>query len=93
MGNADRVHVASQVQVEVVHRHDLREATTSRAALDAEGRPQTGLSNADSSTFTNVTETLAQTNGSHRLALAKGRRRNAGDVDVFARRPGGRLLE
>jgi hypothetical protein len=37
VGHADRMDVAGQVEVEVLHGHHLGVATTGRAALDAEG--------------------------------------------------------
>ena len=39
----DRVHVAGEVEVDVLHRHDLRVAAACGAALDAEHRPERRL--------------------------------------------------
>ncbi len=43
VGERDRVDVAGQVEVEVLHRNDLRIAAARRAALDAEHRPERRL--------------------------------------------------
>ena len=40
---ADRVQVAGEVEVHLLHRHDLRVAAAGRAALDPEDRPERGL--------------------------------------------------
>jgi hypothetical protein len=40
VGRADRVDVAGQVEVEVLHRDHLAVAAAGRAALDAEDRPE-----------------------------------------------------
>ena len=37
---ADRVDVAGEVEVQILHRHDLRVATSRGAALDPEDRPE-----------------------------------------------------
>ena len=43
VGHADGVDVAGEVEVEVLHGHDLRVAAAGGAALDAEHRAQRGL--------------------------------------------------
>ena len=47
VGRADRVDVAGQVEVEVLHRDDLAVAAAGRAALDPEHRPERRLADAD----------------------------------------------
>ena len=44
---ADRVDVAGEVEVEVLHRHDLRVAAARRAALDPEDRAERRLAQAE----------------------------------------------
>ena len=44
---ADRVDVARQVEVEILHRDDLAVAAAGRAALDPEHRPERRLADAD----------------------------------------------
>ena len=46
VGRADRVDVAGEVEVEVLHRHDLRHAAAGGAALDAEHRAERRLAQA-----------------------------------------------
>ncbi len=46
VGDAHRVHVTGEVEVEVLHRHDLGVAAAGRAALDAEDRAQAWLPDA-----------------------------------------------
>ena len=46
VGGRDRVHVAGEVEVEILHRHDLRVAGAGGAALDAEDRAERGLADA-----------------------------------------------
>ena len=43
---ADRVDVAGEVEVQILHRHDLRVAATGRAALDPEHGPERRLAQA-----------------------------------------------
>ena len=47
VGERDRGEVAGEVQVDVLHRHDLRVAAAGRAALHAEHRAQRRLAQAD----------------------------------------------
>ena len=47
VGRADRVDVAGQVEVEVLHRDDLAVAAAGRAALDPEHRPERRLADVD----------------------------------------------
>ena len=46
VGRADRVDVAGQVEVEVLHRDDLAPAAAGGAALDPEDRPEARLADA-----------------------------------------------
>ena len=43
VGGPDRVHVAGEVQVDLLHRRDLRTTATGGAALRAEEGPEGGL--------------------------------------------------
>ena len=43
----DRVQVAGEVEVQVLHRDDLRVAAARRAPLHAEDRPERGLTQAE----------------------------------------------
>ena len=90
---ADRVDVAGEVEVHVLHRHDLGVAAAGSAALDPEHRAERGLAQAERDALADVPEALRERDGRRRLALARLRRRDRRDVDQLAvglRRPAGR---
>src|SRR4029077_6230506 len=72
----DRVEVAGEVQVDVLHRHDLRVATAGCAAFHAEDGSERRLAQADHRFLADVIERIAQAHGGGRLALARGRGRH-----------------
>ena len=81
----DGVDVAGEVEVEVLHRHHLRVAAAGGAALDAEGRALRGLADAGEDALAELrAERLRETDRRGGLALAQGRGRDGGDVDVLA---------
>ena len=86
VGRADRVDVAGQVEVEVLHRDDLAVAAAGRAALDPEHRPERRLADADRRLAPDRVQALGQADGRRGLALAQRRRRDRGDDDVLAAR-------
>ena len=67
----DGVEVAGEVQVQVLHRHDLRVAAPCRAALDAEDRPEGRLAQAEHGVPPEDAETLRQRHRGRRLPLAR----------------------
>jgi hypothetical protein len=77
---ADRVDVAGEVEVQVLHRHDLREPAAGGSALDAEDRPERRLAQAQQRVLADVAQPLRQTDGGRRLPLARLRRRHARDA-------------
>ena len=81
VGGADRVDVAGEVEVHVLHRHDLRVAGSGGAALDAEHRADRGLSQAQHGPLAELAEGLGQRHGRRRLALAGRGRCDRRDVD------------
>jgi hypothetical protein len=83
---ADRVDVAGQVEVEVLHRDDLAVAAAGGAALDPEHRPERRLADVDRRLLADVVEALGEPDRGRRLALAERRRRDRGDEDVLAAR-------
>ena len=89
---ADRVDVAREVEVEVLHRHDLRVAAAGRAALDPEHRAERRLAQAEHRPLADLAQALRERDGGRRLALAGLRRRDRGDADELrvgrARRAG-----
>ena len=93
VGGGDRMHVAGQVQVEQLHRHDLAVAAAGRAALDAERRPHRGLADGDGGRRADVLERLAEADRRGGLALSEWGRRDGGDHDVLGPRPIGHGLD
>ena len=81
----DGVDVPGQVEVEVLHGHDLGVSAAGGAALDAEGRAHAGLADDRDHLFPQMgAEGLAQADGGGRLALAEGRRGDGRHVHVTA---------
>jgi hypothetical protein len=87
VGRSDRVDVAGEVEVQVLHRHDLRQPAAGGAALDAEHRPERWLAQAQQRVAADRAEPLRERHGSRGLALARLRRRDAGHADELAGRP------
>ena len=83
----DRVQVAGEVQVEVLHRDDLGVAAAGGAALHAEHRPERRLTQAEHRLPAEGAESLRQGDGCRRLALTRRRRRDRRDVHELRVRP------
>ena len=78
---ADRMDVAREVEVQVLHRDNLGIAAAGRAAFDPEHRAERSLSEAEHRFLADVPEALRERNGRRRLPFAGFRRRDRGDVD------------
>ena len=87
VGGGDRVEVAGEVEVDVLHRHHLGVAAAGRPALLAEARPERGLAQADHRPPADGVERVAEADGGRGLALAGGGRVDRGDEDELALRP------
>src|SRR5690606_26565141 len=85
--DADRVEIAGEMEVDVLHRHDLRVAAAGTAALAAEAGPKRRLANADHRLLADAIQRVAETDGRRRLALPGRGRRDRGDEDQLAVRP------
>ncbi len=70
MGRRDRMEIAGEMEVDILHRHDLRIATAGSPALDAEARPERRLAHADDGLLADQIEPVAETDSGRRLALA-----------------------
>ena len=81
VGEPDGAEVAGEVQVDVLHGHDLGIATAGCAALHAEDRPERGLAQADHRVLADATQAIAQPHGRRGLALARGRWADRRDED------------
>ena len=80
----DGVEVAGEVEVDVLHRHDLRVAAAGRAALHAEAGPERWLAQADRGALADAVQCVAEADGRGRLPLACRRRVDGGDEDQLA---------
>ena len=89
----DRVEVAREVEVQVLHRDDLRIAAARGAALDAEHRAERRLAEREDRPAADRAEALGQRHGGRRLPLARGGRRDRGDVDDLRVGPVGEPVE
>ena len=74
VGERDGVEVAGEMEVDVLHRHDLRVAAAGRAALHAEHRPERRLAQADHRLLADLVERVAEADRGRGLALARRRR-------------------
>src|SRR4029078_12660565 len=67
---ADRMDVAGEVEVQVLHRHDLGHAAAGGAALDPEDRPERRLAQAGDGPLADRAEALREPDERRRLSLA-----------------------
>ena len=74
VGGADGMEIAGEMEVDVLHRHDLRIAAAGRAALHAEAGAKARLAHADERLLADMIERIAKADGGGGLALAGGRR-------------------
>jgi hypothetical protein len=81
VGGADRMDVAREVEVEVLHRHNLGKAAARRATLDPEHRADRRLAQAGHRVLADHPEALGQADQRGGLTLAGAGRRHAGDAD------------
>jgi len=85
VGRRDGMHVAREMQVEILHGNDLAVASSGGAALDAEGGPLRGLADAGDDPLVQMgPQGLAQTDGGGGLPFAQRRGRHGRDIDVAA---------
>jgi hypothetical protein len=82
--SADRVDVAGEVQVDLLHRRDLRTAAAGAAAFDPEHGAERGFADTKQRAFTDPSERLDEGDRSRRLAFAGFRRRHRRDRDQLA---------
>lgn len=84
MGAGDRVEIAGEVQVDLLHRHDLRIAAAGRPALLAEAGAERGLAQRDHGALAQALQPVAEADRRRGLALAGGRRADRGHEDELA---------
>ena len=74
VGGADGVEVAGEMEIDVLHRHDLGIAAAGRAALHAEAGAEDRLAHADDRLLADAVQRIAEPDRGRGLAFA-GRRR------------------
>ena len=84
VGQSDGAEIAGEVQVDVFHRHDLRETAAGRAALHAEHRAERRLAQRDHRALADAAQCIAQADRGRRLAFAGRRGADRGDQDQLA---------
>jgi hypothetical protein len=93
MRRGDRVRVTGQVQIHLLHRHDLRPAAAGCATLDSEHRAHRRLPDRHDRPLPDLPERLAKPDRGRSLALAQRRRRDCRDDHVLAARPPGQRVQ
>src|SRR5262245_53994289 len=78
------MEIAGEMQINVLHRHDLGIAAAGGPALDAEAWAERGLANTQHRLFAEIIESISQTDGGRGLALARRRRGDCGNQDQLA---------
>ena len=82
---ADGVEVAGEMQIDILHRHDLGIAAACRAALDAEYGAERRLAQCGDRLFPEAVQRIRQPHRGGGLALARRGRGDGGDQDQPAR--------
>ena len=93
VGGRDRVEVAVEVEVDLLHRHDLGVAAAGAAALDPEHRAHRGLAQAQHHVLADLAQALRERDRGGGLALAGLRRRDRRGDDQLAVGPVGQPVE
>ena len=91
VGQGDRAEIAREMQVDVLHGHDLRIAAARRAPLEAKHRTLTRFAQADDGFPAESIQRIAQSYRGRRFAFAGRRRCHGRDEDQFAVRSGPEL--
>ena len=84
VGCGDRMHVPREVQVDVLHRHDLRIAAACSSALESEHRSKTWLPHGHHGVFSQQVQRISQADGGSGLAFTGFCRVDGRDQDQFA---------
>ncbi len=93
VGGSDRVKIAGEMQVDRVHRDDLRIAAAGGAAFQPEAGAERRLAQADDRLPAKAVEAVAETDRRGRLALAGRRRADRRHEDQLAVRAAGEARE
>jgi hypothetical protein len=84
VGGADGVEIAGEMEVDVLHRHDLRVAAAGSAPLHPEAGAERRLADADDGLLADGIERVAETDRGRGLAFAGCGRRDGRDEDQLA---------
>ena len=84
IGRTDGMEVASEVEVDILHRNDLGVAAASGAPLHAEYRAEGGLPQGHQGVLAQAAHPVGQTHGGGGLALSGGGGVDGGDQDQLA---------
>ena len=85
VGSCNGMDIASEVQIKIFHRDNLRVAAAGCSALDAKGRALRRLPDAGEDALIEMSaESLAQANRGCGFALSQRRRGDGGHVDILA---------
>ena len=84
VGGGDGMHIAGEVEVDVLHGDNLGIAAAGSTALDAEYRAERGLTQGDDSLLADAGHRLTQTYGGGSFALTGGSGVDGGNQDQFA---------
>ena len=87
VGEPDRAEVAGEMQVDVLHRHDLGIAAAGGAALHAEHRSERGFAQTYRGLLADPVQRVAKADRRRRLAFASRGRADRRDEDQLAVRP------
>jgi len=80
----DGVEIAGEMQVDVLHRNDLRKTAAGRPALHAEAGTEAGFAQREQRVAADAVHAVGETDRHRGLALAGRRRRDRGDEDQLA---------
>ena len=81
MRGGDRVEITREMEVDVLHGHDLRVPTTRCPALHAEHRAEARFAQANDRLLADPVQRVPEPDGRRRLALARRRGTDRGDED------------
>jgi len=81
VGGADRVNIAGEMQVDVLHRDRLSVTAPCRAAFDAKARAHARFAQAQHRLLADEVERIGEPDRGRRLAFASWGRRDRGDED------------
>src|ERR1019366_1476928 len=87
VGKTDRTEVAGKMEVDVLHRNNLRVTAPSRAALHAKNRAERGLAQTNGSILANPVQRIAEANRGGRLAFSSRGRADRRHENQLAVRP------